>query len=447
MPRWLYSLLLRIALPAAMLAFLWRGWRSSAYRGRLHERLGWNLQTRSDRPLWLHAASVGEVRAMAVLVRALHSESLPLLITAGTPTGLARARELFADQCKPDAAGHVAVTVQAAPWDLPGAVRRFLRATRPRLAVFLETELWPNLVAGTRDAGISLALLSARLSERSLRRYRGYAARLMRDTVRTFAVIGTQSERDRERFIELGADAATVTRIGNLKFDLPVEASRVARGNELRERWARGRALWVAGSTHPGEEAQCIAAHLKLQHQAVAAGRIPPLLALAPRRPERFTAVASWLARDLRMARSSQHAAPAMDTDVVLVDQMGVLTDWYAAADVAFVGGSLVPVGGHNLLEPAALGRPVVAGPHGFNAPEVMQQLLEAGGLVIVADADQLAAAVAGLLEDGSLAIAQGARAAGAVAANRGAAERAHAIIRTLLRAAPTAPVAAPGSD
>jgi 3-deoxy-D-manno-octulosonic-acid transferase len=325
------------------------------------------------------------------------------------------------------------LVLQAAPWDLPGAVRRFLRAQQPRAAVFVETELWPNLVAGARDGGVALLLVSARLSERSLRRYRGIAPRLMRDTVGAFAAIGAQTEADRARFVALGAAPAAVSVTGNLKFDQQVDATQREHGAALRARWAPGRSLWVAGSTHPGEEAECIAAHQELLQRARAAGRKAPLLALAPRRPERFDAVAQWLAaRDPAVARSSRPDAGADEPEVVLIDQMGVLADWYAAADLAFVGGSMVPVGGHNLLEPAALGKPVLAGPHGFNAPEVAQQLTAAGGLQIVANGRELAAVVAALLDDPALAREQGARAAATVVANSGATTRAIAMLAAL---------------
>jgi 3-deoxy-D-manno-octulosonic-acid transferase len=450
MSRWLYSQLLRVALPFAVLGFLWRGWRSPACRGSVRERLGWSLRSRADRPLWLHAASVGEVQALAALLRALHQDAVPLLLTVGTPTGLQRARALCADLCAADTGASAALALQAAPWDLPGAVQRFLRAVQPRAAVFIETELWPNLVAGARHHGVPLVLVSARLSGRSLTRYRRFAPQLMRDTVRAFAAIGAQSEADRARFIALGADAAAVTVTGNLKFDLPVDAEQPARGAALRARWAQGRPLWVAGSTHPGEEDQCIAAHQELLQSARAAGRALPVLALAPRRPERFAAVARWLAdQGLQMGRSSRHGADApaagagaagdAAVEVLLVDEMGVLTDWYAAADLAFVGGSMVPVGGHNLLEPAALGRPVLAGPHQFNAPEVAQWMVASGGLQIVTNARELAAAAAALLADSSLARACGANAAAAVAASSGATERVRALIAALPEAELTA--------
>jgi 3-deoxy-D-manno-octulosonic-acid transferase len=442
MPRWLYSLLLRLALPFAALMFLWRGWRSPAYRGSLRQRLGLSLPRRTDRPLWLHAASVGEVRALSVLARTLHSQGSALLVTVGTPVGLARAREIFADL---QVSTGSAFAVQAAPWDLPGAARRFLEATRPRAAVFVETELWPNLVAAARQSGIRPVLVSARLSARSQGRYLRFAPQLMRDTVRAFAAIGAQTDVDRARFIGLGAEPASVSVIGNLKFDLAVDAAIPARGAVLRAHWAQGRPLWVAGSTHPGEEADCIAAQGELLRRARAAGRASPLLALAPRRPERFAAVAQWLgAQGMQVARASQGAAAS--ADVVLIDAMGVLMDWYAAADIAFVGGSLVSVGGHNLLEPAALGRPVIAGSNQFNAPDVAAKLSEAGGLLVVADQHELANSVDALLENASLAKQRGAQAAAAVAANRGAAMRARAMIAEVEGAAAREPAAVPAS-
>jgi 3-deoxy-D-manno-octulosonic-acid transferase len=439
MTRWLYSLLLRIAWPFAAMAFLWRGWRSPAYRGSLRERMGWSLQPRADRPLWLHAASVGEVRALAVLVRALHDRHLPLLVTVGTPTGLARARELFADLAVRAGAAAATFPVHAAPWDFPGAAGRFLRAVRPRAAVFIETELWPNLIAAIAQQEVPLALVSARLSELSLRRYQRFAPRMMRDAVEAFGVITAQSSVDRERFIALGADAARVVVGGNLKFDLQLPAAIEAASGRLRAR-CEGRPLWVAGSTHPGEEAACIEAHRILLAGARAAGGPMPLLVLAPRRPERFAAVSAWLGTTgLKSSRVSEDAGAG--TEVLLLDVMGGLLDWYAAADAVFVGGTLVPVGGHNLLEPAALGKPVISGPHCFNSPESAELLQAANALALVRNADELGQVLRELLEDGVKARAAGARAAAVVAANRGAAARSLAAIDALLSRGATAQV------
>ncbi|HWL62434.1 MAG TPA: glycosyltransferase N-terminal domain-containing protein [Steroidobacteraceae bacterium] len=434
MPRWLYSLLLYLLLPFAALWNAWRGWRTPALRSSLAERLAWRQAPRGDHPLWLHAASVGELRALSALHRQLHDLRMPMLVTVGTATGLTRARALFARD--------VRVTVQAACWDLPGAVSRFLAAVRPSAAVLVETELWPNLIAGAQSRGIALALVSARLSERSLRGYRRWAPGMMRDTVRAFAAIGAQSELDRNRLVQLGAPEDRVSVTGNLKFDLPLDADLQARGAALRARWAQGRPLWVAGSTHPGEEELLLHAHRRLLEVARQRAATPPLLAFAPRHPERFAGLARRLAADgwqVALAAGDRPAAAAAP-DVVLINQMGVLLDWYAAADVAFVGGSLVPVGGHNLLEPAALARPVLTGPATFSAPDVAAALLASGGAVQVGDVESLLAALAAWLDDPAAAVQAGDQAAAAVAAHRGAAAHTRALLTA--RLFPSAPSA-----
>lgn len=431
-----YSLLAYLALPFVAGGFLWRGWRDPAQRGSLAERLALSPAPRGDSPLWLHAASVGELRAVAALLGAMESRP-PVLVTALTSTGCASARQLFA------AAGH---EVRAAPWDLPGATRRFVAAVRPRALVLVETELWPNMIAAATAGGVPVALLSARLSGRSLARYLRFAPGLMRDAVRALALIGAQTQIDRQRFIELGAPPERVQVIGNLKSDLRLEPDLPARGTALRARWAPGRPLWVAGSTHPGEEQMLLAAQHRLTAAARATGKPAPLLALAPRRPERFAAVAGWLSAQgiAHVCLSSLESVPQAaqravgGSEVLLIDAMGVLPRWYAAADVAFVGGSLVLVGGHNLLEPAALARPVLCGPHTFNAPEVTRLLVEAGGARVVRDAEELAAALAVWLADPAAAAAAGAKAAAAVRASQGAARRAVELLSPLLRTSPS---------
>lgn len=425
MPRWLYSLLLRCLLPFAMLVFAWRGWRHRAYRGSLRERLGLSLPERADRPLWLHAASVGEVQALAPLANALLADHRPLLVTVGTPTGVHHARRLFGDSC----------AVQAAPWDLPGATARFLRANRPRGAVLVEGELWPNLAAQARAAGVPLVLVSGRISARSLRRYRLLARALMRQTVRAFARIGAQDETSRERFVQLGAEPDRVSVIGNLKLDQAPPPEITQQGQALRAQWAPTRPMWVAGSTHEEEEQVLLDAQQQLAQAARAAGRAVPLLALAPRRPERFDAVWRWLqGQGVAAGRSTRVGAGVVDVDVVLVDEMGSLPRWYAAGDVAFVGGSLVPVGGHNVLEPAMLGRYVLVGPCRMNAPLMVDLLREAGALAVVPGAAALVARLQLLLGEPQQAREGGERARAAVQANQGATGRALQLLGPLLR-------------
>ncbi|HXC57882.1 MAG TPA: 3-deoxy-D-manno-octulosonic acid transferase [Steroidobacteraceae bacterium] len=451
MPLPLYSLLLRLLLPLQVLRFWWRGWRHPVYRGSVRAHLSFGLVVRHDRPLWLHAASAGEVQALAGLLRQLRERhaSLPLLLTVGTATGLLRARELFAGWLGEALADGVPVlTVQPAPWDLPGATRRFMRSSSPRLGVFVEKEIWPNLVRSAADSHVPLLLVSARVSVRSTERYRRFMPRLMRDSLRGFAQIAAQSMADRERFIALGADPAQMVVAGNLKFDLPLPTDVAGRGAALRQRIAPHRSVWVAGSTHEGEEAACLEAQRALRASSSAAGSAP-LLVLAPRRPERFESVAQWLGtQGVAWARYTSMVQLTDEIDVLLVDRFGELLTCYAAADVCFVGGTLVPVGGHNLLEPAALGKPVLAGPNCFNSAESARLLEASGGLRQVKDERQLTQMLREWLQDTLGASRAGRAAAAAVIANRGAAAQALQAITALLvsdssKPAPASPSAA----
>lgn len=437
MPRWLYTLMLALLLPAVLVWMTWRGWRNPAHKGSLAERLGLGLPQRSDRPVWLHAASVGEVQSLSGLVSRFVQQQpdQPLLITVGSPTGVTRARSLFLETPAVQAGTAAAVTVLLAPFDLPGVARRFLAASRPRAGIFVETEIWPNMIAAAAKSGVPLAMVSARVSERSTRAYLRFAPGVVRRTLARFGSIGAQSAEDASRFIRLGADPARVQVIGNLKFDFPVPADIRARGHALRARYAPARPMWIAGSTHAGEEEICLDAHRELVRR-MATG-IAPLLVLVPRRAERFDAVAAWLGeKEVSFARQSSSAPMDFTSmEVLLVDTLGELLAFYAAGDVAFVGGSLVPVGGHNLLEPAALGKPTISGPHSFNSPEAARLLDEAGALSRVHDASELAGTLARLLGDPVAAAAQGQRGAAAVVANQGSAARATVMLRALIEA------------
>jgi 3-deoxy-D-manno-octulosonic-acid transferase len=428
MPRWLYTLLLCLLLPLALVMLAFRGWREPRRRMNLRARLGFGLAPERQARLWLHGASVGEVQAAAGLIRLLRERhpSLHLLLTSGTATGLARARLLYVDLLVPDATNIAPLVLREAPFDLPGAVRRFLDAVAPCGVVLLETELWPNLVAAVAARGLPLAMVSARVSERSTRRYLRWARGLIGHMLRHVGFIGAQTQQDQQRFLRLGARASQVTVSGNLKFDFPLPEDIHSRGAALRALHAPLRPLWVAGSTHQGEEAQVIQAQHALMRQMPASSG--PLLVMAPRHPERFAAVSAWLqTQGLSFERRSALTpgeALAPQTSVLLLDTLGELLDWYAACDAAFVGGSLVPVGGHNLLEPAALAKPVLTGPHSFNAPEAAQLLEQVDALTRVTDGAALGQAVAALMSDPSAAQGRGERAAQAVQSNRGAAQR-----------------------
>ncbi|HME41236.1 MAG TPA: lipid IV(A) 3-deoxy-D-manno-octulosonic acid transferase [Steroidobacteraceae bacterium] len=414
--RW-YSLLMYCAAPIAFVLPLWRGLRDRGHWQGLSERFGWGGPPSSSPAIWLHAVSLGEMSAAAPLVRALNSRypGIPLVLTTATLTGRARARSLFGDMA----------SVRFLPYDTPAAVARFLDRIRPRLAVIMETELWPNLFKECERRGVPLVLASARLSAKSVSRYRRLGS-LMRGIFSGISLLAAQTPEDAERFIAIGAQSARTRVVGNVKFDLQLSEGVIERGRELRAALGGARPVWIAGSTHAGEEEQVLAAHAQLPDDA--------LLLLVPRHPQRFASVADLLSRRaLRFVRRSAGAMPDASTQVLLVDTVGELTALYAAADVAFVGGSLVPVGGHNLLEPAALGVPVLTGPYYFNAKDIARSMLREGAAVQVADAAQLAAALGRLLADPGERARIGSIGRRIVESNRGSVQRLLALIAPLL--------------
>ena len=384
--RGLYSAALYLLAPVTLYHLIWRGFRQPAYLRRWPERYGVYRDTVPERLVWVHAVSVGEVNAAAPLVDALRRErpDLPLLVTTITPTGSERVRALWGESV-----AHVYL-----PYDLPGAVRRFLGHFRPCVGIILETELWPNLLFGCRDAQVPLYVVNARLSARSPRGYRVLAP-LVGRALRTVRAVAAQSAADARRFVRLGAHAGQVLETGNLKFDLAVPADLDRFAAECRARCG-ARPVWIAASTHPDEEAPVLALHARLR------ARWPELLLLwAPRHPERFRAVAE-AAREAGFGVGTRSAQqwPRADDAVFVIDTLGELTAFYACADVAFVGGSLQPVGGHNLLEPAATGTPVVTGPHLHNFAEIARRMGEAQALRVGADADGVGAHLEALLGD-----------------------------------------------
>lgn len=418
--RALYTAALWALAPAA-LARLWaRGLRAPAYRERIGERFG-RVPPRPPGPpaVWVHAVSVGEVQAALPLIERLRRErpDLPLVVTTVTPTGSERVCRHLGG-----AAHHCYL-----PYDLPGAVARFLDRVRPGVAVIMETELWPNLYAACRARGIPILVANARLSPRSWAGYRRLG-RLVAETLSQVAVIAAQTEADAGRFRALGAPPERVHVTGSLKFDLALPASLVESGEALRQAWGAGRPVWVAGSTHEGEERLVLGAHRRILEVLPEA-----LLVLVPRRPERFERVAGLVARaGLRLARRSAGDWSAT-TQVLLGDTMGELPLFYAAADAAFVGGSLVPHGGHNPLEAAALGRPVVFGPHTFNFAEIVRLLEAEGAAATVRGTDALAATLLRWLRDAEARAAAGERGRDVVARNRGALGRVWTLLAPLL--------------
>lgn len=383
---------------AALLALApllwWRVWREHRAGRSRGERLGWiPASSDADRPLWLHCASVGEVQAAQPLIEALRKRypQHRLVITTMTATGAERAVAL-AEAASDEAGGEV--SHYFLPLDFPCAARRFVARLRPRLAIFFETELWPNLLASCARRGVPVAVVNGRLSARSFRTYRRLR-RLMQEALSHVDWLGAKSRQDAERFAALGMaeDATSVT--GSLKFDIALNDEAFKVSERLRTLLG-GRPVWVAGSTHPGEDEALLTAHARVREI-----RPEALLILVPRHPRRFEAVAELCAaRGLACARRSKGEAPGAETAVYLGDTMGELRALYSAADLAFVGGSLVPVGGHNLLEPAAMGVPVLTGPELANFEDVAETLREHQALVEVADGEALAAALLRLFDE-----------------------------------------------
>lgn len=414
----LYTLLVRLLLPFALLRLWWRGRRNPAYAPRWPERLGYGDHLKPG-ALWIHAVSVGEVRAAAPLVHAVLREhpQLPLLITTTTLTGAAQVKMLFDDS----------VTHRFAPFDLPGAVSRFLQRTHPSAAVILETEIWPHLFQSLKKAGIPLLLANVRLSDRSYRGYQRFGS-LVRQTLSAPRVIAAQSEIDARRLRSLGAPSATLHITGNMKFEISPVAGLQEAAQGLRCAWG-DRPVWVAASTHQGEEDIVLKIHARLRE-------VFPrlLLILVPRHPERFEGVGKNARQQgAILVERSQGLPVTEETTVLLGDTMGELMLFFATAHCAFIGGSLVETGGHNPLEALALGVPAIFGPHMFNFDEIARLTLSHGAGTQIHGADELEQAVAHYLKDAEARGAAGRAGEELVRANQGACRRTLALLEPLL--------------
>jgi 3-deoxy-D-manno-octulosonic-acid transferase len=421
--RLFYTALLYLLTPFVLLRLAWRGLRAPAYWQRWGERFGCYDGLDLHAAIWIHAVSVGEVVAAEPLVRALRlaQPHAPLLITTMTPTGSEQVQRLFHGEVQ-----HVYV-----PYDLPIAVRHFLERARPRLALIMETELWPNLFHGCRTRGIPVIVANARLSDRSAVGYARFA-RLTRATLRDVSVIAAQSAADAERFQQLLGFAVKIPLVeitGSIKFDMRLPASLREQAEVLRRDLGVERPVWIAASTHEGEEELVLDAFAQVRVQLANA-----LLLLVPRHPERFARVAVLCEkRGLPLVLRSSHLPCLPDTAVFLGDSMGELPLFYAAADLAFIGGSLVSTGGHNPLEAAALGVPLLFGPQMFNFAEISQLLLRENAALQVRDTQALADSVVLLLRDTERRHALGENGRRVVEANRGALERLMKIVTAYL--------------
>ncbi|MEE4297609.1 MAG: 3-deoxy-D-manno-octulosonic acid transferase [Wenzhouxiangella sp.] len=406
--RLLYRFLTLLLTPMALLKLQ----QGETRAGRWRERLG---QVTSSRPgqIWVHAASVGEVNAARDLIEEILSRHGPVLVSTMTVTGAERCRALFGERVE-----HVYL-----PLDNPIAVRRWLASVRPRVGLIIETEIWPELFNRCKALQVPLILVSARLSPSAMKHYRRFVS-LYSKALEGVELACCQTAKDAERLKVLGLGEERLTVTGNLKFDIQTPADAMLA--QARPSWAR-RPIWTAGSTRPGEETQLIAAHQQLLEQIPDA-----LMILAPRHPERGREISRLLdSSQVRWCRFEE--TPASDVNIALVDQLGVLTECYAMAQVAFVGGSLVNLGGHNLLEPAALGMPVLAGPFLDQQADSAKRLQSAGGLIIATCADEIAGHLAMLLSDPDEARRIGSAARDAVESGRGALDRTLAALDPLL--------------
>lgn len=418
--RLIYSALFYFLTPAILGRLFWRGRKLPGYSRRWLERLAIYDSESEPGVIWFHAVSVGEAEAAFPLVRAIKERfpERPVLVTATTPTGSARIRDVLGNTVK-----HVYL-----PYDLPDCVDRFIRHYRPVLAVVLETEIWPNLYRACGKRGIPLAIVNGRLSEKSARGYLRLRS-LTRESLSHIRLIAAQTSEDAKRYVAIGANPKSVIVAGNIKFDIELPAEMQERASALRRALFGTRPILIAGSTHPGEESQILAAFGALQK------RFPKLLLiLAPRHPHRIGDIISECkTAGLTVRLRSEEKPCEKSIDVFLLDTLGELRCFYAASDVAFVGGSLVPIGGHNVLEPAVAGLPVLFGPHHFNFVEIGSKLKASGGGIEVQNAEELAFWVERLLNDRALRNEMGRNGKRFVSSNQGAVRRALELLGSVM--------------
>lgn len=424
--RQLYTLLFCLALPFILLRLLYRSIKAPAYRHRWIERFGFVTPVANDRKtLWVHAVSVGETLAALPLIRRLLQDypDHVLILTTTTPTGSERVQALFTHELASGRLQH-----SYAPYDLPWMLDRFLDRCHPSMVVIMETELWPNLVHGCALRVIPVIVANARLSEKSARGY-GRLAALTRSMLGEITAIASQNRTDGERFIALGLAADKLSVTGSIKFDLELGDDIRAMAAQQRANWncSDRRSVWLAASTHPGEDEIIVDAFLELRKSFPSL-----LLVLVPRHPERFNRVYELCrSKQLTLARRSENInAPIEENVTVLLgDTMGELLWMYGACDIAFVGGSLVPVGGHNLIEPAAWAKPIVTGHHLHNFSEISALLSAQQALYVCQSPAELQAIMSSLLADPETGRRAGMNAQKVADENRGALARLLAVI------------------
>jgi len=411
MSRLVYSILFALCMPFIVIKLFWRGYKAPEYRTRKLERFGLFKAPSLSQSIWVHAVSVGEVLAAEPVIRALQARfpGRDIVITSMTPTSSEQIHKLFGESVF-----HV-----YAPYDLPFMVNAFLRRVKPEFLIIMETELWPNMIHLARKKGCPVVIVNARLSERSANGYRRLKP-AVGWMLNELSLILCQNKNDASRFRSLGISGEKIHVTGSVKYDVNVDPGLHREGRILKQSLQRSQPVWIAASTHEGEDARVLAIHLQLREFFPGA-----VLILVPRHPERFDS-AFGLAEQagfITYRRTHESRIPK-DTDVFVVDTMGELLSFYAASDIAFIGGSLVEIGGHNPIEPGALGLPILAGPHVFNFEAICEQLVASGGMEVVLGEARLLAALKQLMADPENARVRGQYAMNEVNASKGAVSR-----------------------
>lgn len=414
--RKIYTALLYLASPFIFLYLFFKTRKTRDYEKRWSELLGYAPSPIKSNGIWLHAVSLGELTAALPLIKAIKNEypNDPLVVTTMTKSAAQRLQKEFNDT----------VTHIYVPLDFPSAARRFLQSTKPKLAIFMETELWPNRINACAEMKIPLFLANARISPNTFNSYARLTS-LVTPMLQNFTRVIAQSESDAKRFQQLGMPASRITVAGNIKFDIEVPATIQAKAQDLRQHW-KTRPVWIAASTHEGEESIVLDAFKKIKQ------KIPSiLLILVPRHSDRFTTVKNYCTEQgYNVALRTVGETDYSKTDIFIGNTTGELLLFYACSDIALVGGSLIPVGGHNLLEPASLGLPILVGPHVFNCRDIHQLLNDAKALINIDSSEQMATEIIRLFENKALMLDMGQNAKRVVEENRGALARHMEIIK-----------------
>lgn len=418
--RFIYTLIFIIALPVIIVRLWVKDKKVPGYRIRWPERFGWIAPLKEDRKvIWVHAVSVGEVIAATPLVnRLLDEDNLALIITTMTPTGSTRVLKAFGDKVY-----HV-----YAPYDLPWTVATFLRRTKPSLAIIMETELWPNTLHTCAEFDVPTLLANARMSSRSARGYLRFP-KTTKQLINLIDMVGVQNKKDGERFLQMGLSSERLRITGSIKFDISIEGKLKQAAITLKRQFTLGeRAIFIAASTHEGEDEVILDAFTKILNCDPSC-----LLLLIPRHPERFDDVTLLAQERFTTLRRSLNQAPSAETQVVVGDTMGEMMLLYGIADFAFVGGSLIERGGHNMIEPASWGLPVLSGPHTFNFADISSRLIECGGMFTTANADEIADMACKFLTEPNFRKQAGRQALSFTEQNRGALNRLMDLVKPYL--------------